>query len=359
MAADTDTSRGYAWGLQTDYTTQKAIAAGALLRIIATDNNTIDYQAKVNNDDGWGHGQNQATEQWIEAHDARVDHSMAAYIDQLGRVFILNLGNYAVATPSGGTTSKEHTFKPQDPATSRQAKAVTYAETTGPGYNALMPRSVSDGFSLKGDGVGIMTCDFGLQGAGLINPASTVTWPPTATPTVTTPTDREKFFNTQVGLVATDTVNGAVTYGCRYRSFSIDYKQTLLLDAGYKPGCGDFLTSGDFTSGIIRSELLFDKQMLDFTFEVDMATGSPELLLVQKQSPINIVLTAQGSLIEGAIKKKLTVTIPVAHYNSSKPSVKNGIYTFTITGSAFFDYATSKLFEIKLINTIASYSTGW
>jgi hypothetical protein len=358
MSTDTETSRGSAWGLQTDYVTQKTIAAAALTKIIGTDTNTIDYSAKVNNDDGWGHGKNQATEQWIEAHDARVDKSMAAYVDELGRVFILNLGSYSVATAIGGTTAKEHVFTPQDPAVSRQSKAVTYAETTGPGWNVLMPRAVSDGFSLKADGVGIMTCDFGLQGAGLINPASSVTWSG-GSPTVITPTNREKFFNTQVGLVCTDATNGAVTYGCRYRSLSIDFKQTLLLDAGYKPGCGDFLTSGDFTSGIIRSACEFDKQMLDFSFEVDMATGSPELVLVQKQLPIAIVVTATGSLIESTIKRKLTITIPVAHYNTSKPSVKNGIYTFTISGSAFFDYAGNKLMQINLINLITSYITGW
>ena len=356
---DTNTSRGSAWGLQTDYVTQKTIAAAALTRIIATDENSIDYQPKTNNDDGWSHGKNQPTEQWIEAHDGRVDKSMAAYVDQLGRVFILNLGNYSVGTASGGTTSKEHVFKPLDPATSRQNKAVTYAETTGPGWNVLMPRAVSDGFSIKGDGLGILTVDFGLQGGGLINPTSGVTWSPTATPTVTDPTDREKFFNTQVALVATDATNGAITYGCRYRSFAINYKQTLLLDAGYKPGCGEFLTTSDFTSGIIRSALEFDKQMLDFSFDVDMASGSPELVLVQKQMPIAIVLTATGSLIEAAIKKKLTVTIPVAHYNTTKPSIKNGIYSFAISGTGFFDYATSKLVEIKLINLIATYASGW
>jgi hypothetical protein len=120
MAVDTETSRGSAWGLQTDYTTQKAIAAAALTRIIGTDTNTIDYSPKTNNDDGWGHGQNQATEQWIEAHDARVDKSMAAYVDQLGRVFILNLGNYSVATASGGTTVERacvQAAKPADVAT--------------------------------------------------------------------------------------------------------------------------------------------------------------------------------------------------------------------------------------------------
>jgi hypothetical protein len=355
---DTATSRGYAWGKQTDYVTPKTIAAAALTRILASDENTIDYTPQINNDEGVAHGQNQATEQWIEAHDARVDHTMPAYVDQLGRVFYLNLSNYAVATPSGGTTSKEHTFKPQDPSVSRQGPAVTYAETTGPGWNVLMPRAVADGFSLKGDGKGIMTADFGLQGAGKIDPASTATWTG-GSPTVTTPTDREKFFNTQVGLVATDATNGAVTYGCRYRSFSVNFRQTLLLEAGYKPGCADFLTSGDYTSGIIRSAAEFDKQMLDFTFEVDMASGSPELLLVQKQLPINIVLTATGSLIEGAIKKKITITIPVAHYNTTKPSVKNDIYTFAISGSGFFDYSTSKLFEIKLINLVTTYATGW
>jgi hypothetical protein len=160
-------------------------------------------------------------------------------------------------------------------------------------------------------------------------------------------------------LVATDPTNGAITYGCRYRAFSLDYKQSLLLDAGYKPGCADFLTAGDFTSGIIRSACEIDKQTASFTLEVDMATGSPELALVQKQLPISLVLTAQGSLIELAIKKKLTVTIPVSYYKSSKPSEKNGIYTFTISGDAFFDYATSKMLQVDLINTIASYAAGW
>jgi hypothetical protein len=120
MGVDTASSRGYAWGLQTDYTTQKTIAAAALRRIITTDENSADYQPQVNNDESWSHGQNQQTEQWLEAHDGRVDKSMPAYVDELGRVFLLNLGDYAVATPGGGTTSKEHTFKPQDPSVSRQ-----------------------------------------------------------------------------------------------------------------------------------------------------------------------------------------------------------------------------------------------
>ncbi|MGE0367226.1 MAG: phage tail tube protein [Phycisphaerales bacterium] len=356
---DTVSSRGYAWGLQTDYQTAKAVAPGAFTRILASDENTIDYNPQINNDEGVAHGKNQATEQWLEGHDCSVQRSMPAYVDQLGRVFILNLGDYSVATPGGGTTSKEHKFKPQDPSVSRQGKAVTYLETTGPGYNVSMPRAVANGFTLRGDGNGILTVDFGLQGAGKVDPASTATWSPAATPSVTDPTDRVKFFNTQVALTATPSGESAVVYGCRYRMFEMAYEQTLLLEAGFKPGCQDFLVPGDPTSGVIRSACEFDKQRLSFSFEVDMASGSPELVLVQNQKPIDILLTATGPLIEGAIRKKLSVIVPVSHYRTSKPSVKNGIYTFAISGEGFFDYATSKLLEVQLINTIASYATGW
>ncbi|MBX3267102.1 MAG: hypothetical protein KF831_10380 [Acidobacteria bacterium] len=356
--ADTQSSRGYAWGLQTDYVTQKTIAASALRRIIASDENTIDYEPMIQDDEDWAHGKNQATEQWLEAHDATVQHSMAGYVDELGRILVLNLGDYGVVTPGGGTTSKEHTFKPQNPSVSRQGRAVTYAETTGPGWNVLMPRAVGNGFVLRGDEKSPLSIDFGLQGAGAINPASGVTWSG-GTPTVVDPTDRTKFFNTQVALRATPQGESEVVYGCRYRSFEINYQQTLLLEAGFKPGCSDFLTPGDPESGIIRSACEFDKQMLDFSFEVDMASGSPELVLVQNQKPIVIVVEATGPIIEAAIAKKLTITIPVAHYRTTKPTIKNGIYTFTISGKAFFDYATSKLVEVKLVNTITSYITGW
>src|SRR4051812_3321737 len=116
---DTASSRGFAFALQTDYTTQKTIAASALRQILASDENTIDYNPMVNTDEGWATLTNQATEQWLEAHDAKVQHSMAAYIDEIGRPLILNLGSYSVGTAPGGTTAKKHIFKPQDPSVSR------------------------------------------------------------------------------------------------------------------------------------------------------------------------------------------------------------------------------------------------
>lgn len=357
--SDTPVSRGYAYGLQTDYVTQKTIAAGALRRIITTDENTIDYEPQTNNDESWSHGQNQETDQWLERHDTSVQHTMPAFVTEIGRPLYLNLGDYTVATPGGGTTSKEHKFKPQNPQTSRQGKAVTYAETLGPGWNMLMPRCVANGCSLYGEESGVLMMDFGLQGAGALNPASPVTWAPAATPTVAEFTTRQKFFNTQIALVTTPSGVSAITYGCRYRKFRFNYQQSLLLDAGFKPGCAEYLTPGDPTSGQIRSACEFDKQRLDFTLGVDMAAGTPELTYVQQQKPIDILLTATGALIEGSIYEKLSVLVPVAKYRTTKPTVRNGIYSMDINGAALFDYATSKLFEVQLINTIASYATGW
>lgn len=352
-----ESDRGYAWSLQTDYQTQKTIAAGALKKMLCTDTNTIDYEAKTNNDESWSHGANQATEQWVESHDDRVQHTIPAHAQEIGKVFIINCGDYAINTPSGGVTAKEHIFKPTDPAVTRQDKAVTYAEKVPPGYNVLMPRAVGDGFTLKADGLGVMMLDFGLQGAGALNVSSPVTWSG-GTPTVVKPTGLHKLFNTQIGLIATD-AGTPTTYGCRYRNLELAYKKTLKLEAGYKPGCQDFLVPGDPTSGVIRSACEFDKQMMDFRFGVDMANGSPELIAVQQQKPLDLLITATGGIIEGAIRHKLTCIVPVAYYKTSKPTYRNNIASFDISGSAFFDYVTNKLFELQLITNVASFATGW
>ncbi|MBS1793352.1 MAG: hypothetical protein JSS81_05830 [Acidobacteria bacterium] len=356
--SDTQTNRGYAWGLQTNFTTQKTIAAAALKQILAMDNNFIEYTPKTVDNEEWAHGVNSATEQWLEAHDASVQHTIPGHSQELGKVFYLNHGQYSVSTPSGGTTSKEHNFKPTDPTVTRQDKAVTYAEYFGAGWNVVMPRAVSDGYTLKGSELGVLTCDFSLLGAGLIIPNSSVTWYPTATPTVSRLTGLHKLFNTQVNLVVTDNAT-PTTYGCRYRSFEIAFKKTMLSDAGYKPGCADFAISNDPTSGVIRSAHEFDKQMVDFTFVVDMATGSPEFIAVQQQKPLDVLLTATGGIIEGAINHKLSYILPLIKYKTSKPTVTNGIATFTISGKAFYDFTTNKMLEIKLVNDVATYASAF
>ncbi|MBX7170147.1 MAG: hypothetical protein K1X72_04265 [Pyrinomonadaceae bacterium] len=356
--SDTATNRGYAWALQTDFQTQKTIAAAALKQLLATDQNFIDYQGKDANDEDWAHGVNSATDEWKEAHDCQVAHSIPGHSQELGKVFLLNCGDYSISTPVGGTLSRKHLFKPTDPNVTRQDKAVTYAEKLGAGWNAVMPRAVSDGFSLKGDGLGVLICDFNLLGAGWIIPNSSVTWYPTATPTVSRLSGLHKLFNTQVGLVVTD--NGTpTTYGCRYRSFSVNFKKTMLSDAGYKPGCADFLVANDPTSGVIRSAHEFDKQMLDFSFDVDMASGSPEFAAVLAKKPLLWQLTATGGLIEGTIRHKLEVDIPVANYSNSKPTIKNGIASFSITGKALFDFVTNKLFSLGLTNDVLNYATAF
>lgn len=356
--SDTPTSRGYAWAVQTDYATQKTIAAAALKQLIVTDQNFLDYEAKTQNDEDWAHGVNSPTDEWIEAHDAKVQHTMPGFSQELGKLFYLNMGQYAITTPSGGTTSKQHAFKPTDPTVTRQDKAVTYAEKAGTGWNVLARSMVGDGFVLKGDGMGILTADFGLMGSGFLNFSSPVTWYPTATPTVARLTGLHKLFNSQVALAITD-AGGTTNYGCRYRSFEFAYKKSMLDDASMSPGCANFLSASDPVTGAIRSSHEFDKQTLDFTLEVDMAAGSPEAINVQQQKPMDILLTATGGIIEAAIRHKLSMIVPVAKYSASKPVVSGGIMRFTISGKALFDFTTGKLFEIDLINDVATYASAF
>lgn len=354
----TPSARGYGWAVQTDYATQKALAAGAIKEVVNQDQNFLDFDPATQNDEDWSHpGINSATDEWVETQNARVSHTMPGFSQQLGELLYIN-GQYAVVTPGGGTLSREHSFKPTDPTVTRQDKAVTYCETAGAGYNALVRSMVSDGWVIKGDGKGILTADYNLIGSGHVNFAPGVTWYPTATPNVARRTGQHKLFNSQVALVVTD-AGTPTTYACRYRSFEFAYKKTMLDDAGMSPGCGLFLTAGDPTSGMIRGSHEFDKQMLDFTLRVDMAVGSPEAIACQLQKPLDILLTATGGIIEGAIRHKLSMIVPIAKYTTTKPTVADGIMQFTISGKALFDFTTNKLFEVKLINDITTYASAF
>lgn len=356
--SDTPSARGYGWGLQVDYPTQKALSSGSIKEIVNIDQNFIDFEPQTANDEEWSHPNiNSATDEWIETQNGRVSHSMPGFSQQMGELFYIN-GSYAVSTPPGGSSSKKHVFKPTDPTVTRQDKAVTYCETTGAGWNVLMPSCVADGWVIKGNGKGVITLDYNLIGSGKLNLAPGTTWYPTSTPNVARRTGQHKLFNSQVALVVTDG-GSPTTYGCRYRSFEFAYKKTMLDDAGMSPGCGNFLVAGDPTSGMIRSAHEFDKQMLDFTLVVDMASGSPEAIAVQQQKPLLVVLTVAGGIIETTIRHQLKVTIPVAKYKTAKAGVGDGIMQFTLSGKALFDFATNKLFEVELINDIATYASAF
>ncbi len=354
----TPQARGYGWATQVDYLTAKTVGAGNFKQIVATDQNFLKYQPQTQDNEAWSMGVNSATDEWIEAHDARVQHTLVGFSQELGKVFYLN-GQYAVALHSGGTLSKDHTFKPTDPSVTRQDKAVTYVEqAAGGGWNVLAPSMVSDGWSLKGDALGPLMCDVNLIGSGAINTAPGTTWYPTATPSVSRVTALHKLFNSQVSLVCTDTV-GTTTYACRYRKFQFDFKKTMLDAAGMSPGCGIFRVSGDPTSGLLRGSHEFDKQSLDFSLTVDMASGSPELAAVQNQLAEAIVLTVTGGIIEGAIPHKLVLTVPLAKYKTADAVVGDGIMQVSITGKALFDFTTGKLFDIVLTNDVATYASAF
>lgn len=356
--SDTRTNRKYAWALQADYATQKAIAAGNYKQLIVIDDNKLEYQPGIADDAEWSHGVNSETQEWLERHDVRVQHTIPGHAQEIGKVLYLLMGD-TVTTPGGATNARKHTFVPTDPSVTRQNKAVSYAEKLGAGWHKLAPSMVADGFSLKGDGAGILTCDFGLVGSGKVvnNPA--ITYPPTATPTVTNLSGLYKLFNTMMGITPDDGDAYTAAYACRYRSFEINFKNTLLEEAGFRPGCQNFLIDGDPDSGMIRSACEFDKQMLDFTFNVDMASGSPEFECVQDQRPIAITLEAVGGEIEAGQNYRLKVIINIAKYRTTQPVLVNDIWQFAISGKALFDVSANKLFTVELTNDVTSYATAF
>lgn len=359
--ADTKTNRVYAWGLQSDYTTQVTLAASALRKILATDSNFINAEIITENDEDWAHGYNSPTDSWIVAHDANVSHTIPAHSQEIGRVFFLNLGDYTVSVPGGAATAKLHTFKPTDFLTTRQDRAVTYVERISSGWHKLMPDAVSDGFTIKGDAAGVLTIDFNLLGSGKITEDPSVTYPPTATPTVVQPTGLYKFFNIMVDITPDDGASYNSAYGCKYRSFELKYTKTMLADAGFKPGCDRYYVASDPDSGMVRSAYEFDKQMVEFTFNVDMYASSPEFAAVKDHRDIQLVIQATGKTdaIESGHTHDLTITLDIARYNVSQPVEANGMMQLQISGKAYVDVATGDMITVELTNDIATYASGW
>lgn len=354
---ETATNRKYAWGLQADYQTAKSLSAGALKQMIVTDQNALQYGPVLGNNDGWSHGYNTETDEWIEAHDCRVSHEMPAFAQEIGKILFLSMAD-TVTTPVGGTLSRLHTFVPTDPATTRQDRAVTYVEKLGTGWFKQADSMVTDGWTLSGNGTGLLMAGINLIGSGKIHNDPSVTFPPASTPTVTNLTGLAKLFNTQVTLTPDDGDAYVDAYACRYRSFQIAFRKTMLDAASYQPGCQRYFTSGDSDSGIIRSVHEFDKQSLDFSFEVDLAAG-PELDCVIDQRPITLVVEATGGVIEGSINHKLTVTIHIAKYQTTAPVLVDGHWRLTISGKALFSVANNKLLTAELITNVTTYSSGW
>jgi hypothetical protein len=356
----TSTERQYAWGTQADYLTQKALAANALRKIIVQDSNFVDFAPEVRNDQGWAHGKNRPTEQWIEAIRAQsVSHSMVGWLEEIGRVAKLVMGGYAVTTPGGGTVSRSHKMTPQDPAVSRQLQAVTYWEKLGISDN-LFRGVLGQSFGLSGDAMGALQLDFALQPSGKVtypsgvNPATHVVSPADVS---VAPSGLHKLYNTQIALVVDDGVT-PVTYGCKYRKFALNYENTFFMEAGYKPGCGNFQTNGDKTSGAVMSELLFDQQNISFSFEVDMAEDSGELDAVMKQKPMEIVTTiSDGTIIEAAIARSLEINIPKTYYTARKLGEGGGIWRMMIEANVFYDSVSNKTLEMTAVNDIATYAT--
>lgn len=355
--AVTNTDRGYAWGTQGDYQTPKPLGANSLRGIICTDNNALDYEPKTANDEEWSTQSDWLTDEWIEAHETKVSHTMPGFIEEIVRPIKLAMGGYAPFVPAGASAAKGHRITPQDPAVSRQLQAVSYGEKFGTPWSKYMPSALCEGFTLKGSELGVLTLDFTLQGSGRLIYPSGINW---ATH-VQKPTNLHKLFNTQVGIVAADASNNGgntdVDYGCKYRGFTLQYKNTFALEAGYQPGCSQYQESGKRSSGVVRSELIFVKREIMFDFEVDMKEDSGELDAVVKQKPLDLTLNINEELIEPLIPRSLKALMPRVKYSARKLGEGGGIKRFAISARPQWDVSVNKILTIEVVNEVASYAT--
>lgn len=342
---------------QADYATPRAFGAGppkTYRQIVSTDQNFADYQ--VNSADNTGHatGQDWPTDQWIDRHDVTQTIPEQVCSQEIGRALYDAFGGLVTDQPAAipSPATYRHTFTPQSAATSRQLPVRSYVETIASEHDVLFPSMATEQLTLQGDGTGRLTVSRTLRGSGKRTTPSGVTW---ATHVDDLTGSVDYLYNSQVTLNVDDGAS-PIAYGCRYESFTVNINNQLLAEAGYRPGCATYQTSVNRESGMIRQELLFGARSYDLDFVVRLASGGAEYAALQAQTPLEIIVTAEGGIIEDAFTHKLTVTIPLTKYQTVQLSNSDGIMTLQIKAKVLFDVSTGEIIEVELINDVASYT---
>jgi hypothetical protein len=350
---------------QTNYPTPSdTTSATNFVDVLAVDKNMAKFTPQVTDNKEEATGHEQPTEEYIETWESDRALDVGLSSEQAGRLLLLANGSVVTTQPNAGTapTVYQHVFNPQDENVSRQLPVTTWIERLGgasPAIDRKFPSMCVEQFGLKGDGVTRIAANLAFVGSGLVT-----------TPSGLSVADMETirqaalhyFFNTQVDLTIADagTLSNSIDYGSvkRLESWSADINNNLIKADAYRPGAALFQTSGNPTSGAIRSELLFGIREYKMGFMARLASQSDELAALLARKPLDCKIVMTGAQIGATIyNHSLTLEAPRLVYDVADLGAKNGIVTIAITAKLLFDITSGKQLTWTLINTTTSYTT--
>lgn len=357
---------------QADYQTATPPGAGAappassapFLKMLCApgDEALADYSVITQDDKGASTGTDFGTDQILVSHDVSVPRKLRLSSYWLGWINFFLFGQVTTINgPGGSTNAKKHTYTPIDKRTNMQLPAFTYVEEADPSvYKVLYPGCVIEQATFRGGGgagrLTFLECDLVFRGSGKRDTTTTVNFSHASQQHVFEPTGLQQFLNTQNTMTITDGVT-PIAIGCDYLEFELNYRNNLLAEEGYLPGCSLYQTANTPTSGVIRSECLIGNREVDLRYKAYLTASNAHYLpALQDQRPLVVESLFQGATLAGGTDKHSAYWKAfLTKYATAKPQFENGLLVVDITPKVLQD-ASGNVLQSYVINDTASYS---
>ncbi len=353
---------------QTNYQTATVIGAGAAPPATSApflffpaapgEVNFMDYAPETLDDKGAANGTDFATEQFLISHDNSITRKIRLSSYWAGWInFFLFGQTTTIAGPGGSTNAKKHTSTPIDKRVNQQLPAFTFIEeVVATVYKAFWPSCIIERCTIRGNTLGFLEAEVTLRGSGKRDAGQTVNFEHATAQHVFYPQNLQYFFNSQASLVVTD--NGTpINIGCDYLEWEVTVNNNPLLEAGYLPGCAQYQTTGNPTTGAIRSELLLGGREITLRYKAYLtALGAHYYPALLDQRPLVIENIFAGATLAGGTDKHTYQNKAfLTKYSAVKAGFENGLLVVDISPKVLQD-ASGNVFQSYCINDVASYS---
>ena len=296
------------------------------------------------------------TEQWLVNHDVNWSRDFKLCAEEIGRDLYDAFGKVVTTTPdvTNNPNVRQHVFSTMDLSVSRQLPSRAWVEQLGSAIDRLFPGVCLAQLSMQGEGSGRLTGSRQLQGSGK-----------EVSPSGLTGVDISglHWFEQSQCVVKFDT--GAVltnisTAPNRLNSWRLEIINQLLADDGFRPGAAAYQTSGDATSGEVRSEMLLGEQSFNIVANVRMLSNDPLRAYLKSQTNLIFTNDVTAGVIgggDGTYNYKLSIKAYKAPFRAVEIGEHNGIVSLQLTMNPLYDLSSGKDLEITLINDVASYTS--
>jgi hypothetical protein len=342
---------------ETAYGAQPSTGTAANYKqFLAKDNNLANLQPNVQDNKEYATGYPRPTDQWLVSHDAAFSHDFDLCAEEVGRDLYDAFGKVVTTQPAAvaNPTVYQHVFSTMDLTASRQLPSRAWVEKLGSAIDRLFPGVCLAQLALSGEGTQRLNGSGQWQGSGKeVEPSGLTGVDITGLHYFEQSQCTVKFDN---GSVLTN----MATAPNRLNSWRIEIINQLLGEDGFVPGNAAYQTTGNSTSGQVRSEMLVGDQNFNIVANVRMLSNDPLRAYLKTQTSLIFTNDVVAGVIaggDGTYNYKLSIKAYRAPFKAVQIGERNGLVTLELTMNPLFDLTSGKDLEITLINDVASYTT--